>query len=131
VVWKDSPQLAEARPEVHMPPKAPTPTEVKFGITITNLREKERQDLGIEGKNGVKVLSVDPGSFGDDIGLQENDTIISVNRQVVSSPDDILRMQKSLKPGAPVAVHVVRSIDNGGRHTPPNRIYLSGRLPDE
>ena len=51
--------------------------------------------------------------------------------QAVSTPEDILRFQKTLKPGAPVAVHIVRSIDNGGRHTPPNRLYLSGRLPDE
>jgi serine protease Do len=131
VVWKDSPQLAEARPDVPTPPKPVTPAELKFGITITNLREKERQDLGLDGKSGVKVLSVDPGSFADDIGLQENDTIISVNRQSVSAPDDILKMQKMLKPGAPVAVHVVRSIDSGGRRTPPNRIYLSGRLPDQ
>jgi serine protease Do len=132
VVWKDSPQLAEAHPpQPPTPPHANTPTELKFGITITNLREKEREDLGIDGKTGVRVLSVDPGSFADDIGLQENDAIIGVNRQAVTSPDDILRLQKTLKPGAPVAVHIVRSIDNGGRRTPPNRIYLSGRLPDE
>jgi serine protease Do len=132
VVWKDSPQLAEAHPpEPSALAHANTPTELKFGITITNLREKERQDLGIEGKSGVRVLSVDPGSFADDIGLQENDAIIGVNRQAVTSPEDILRFQKTLKPGAPVAVHIVRSIDNGGRRTPPNRIYLSGRLPDE
>ena len=131
VVWKDSPQLADARPVAPTPPRPATPTELKFGITITNLRERERQDLGIEGKGGVRVLSVDPGSFADDIGLQENDTIIGVNRQPVATPEDILRLQKSLKPGAPVAVHIVRSIDNGGRHTPPNRLYLSGRLPDE
>ena len=129
-VWRDSPQLAEARPSVPEPPKPLTPTQVSFGITITNLREKERQDLGIPTRGGVKVLTVDPGSFGDDIGLQENDAILSVNRQMVTTPDDIIRMQKSLRPGAPVAVHIVRSIDTGGRRTPPSRIYLSGRLPE-
>ena len=58
----------------------------------------------------MRVLSVDPGSFADDIGLQENDTIIGVNRQAVSTPEDILRLQKSLKPGAPVAAATVRSL---------------------
>lgn len=131
VVWKNSPQLAEAQPSVPEPVKPSVPAEVKFGITITNLRQKERQDLGLQGREGVRVVSVDPGSFADDIGLQENDAIIAVNRQPVQSPEDVLKMQKQLKPGAPVALHIVRSIDTGGRRTPPNRLYLSGRLPSD
>ena len=127
-VWKDATQLAENKPGAPEP-KATTPAEVKFGITITNLREKEREDLGIEKKTGVKVVSVDPGSFADDIGLEENDAIVSINRQQIAAPDDIVRLQKALKPGAPVAVHIVRSIGVSGRHTPPTRLYLSGRLP--
>lgn len=130
VIWREAPQLADARPEVQEPPKPPTPTEVKFGITITNLREKERQDLGIDSKAGVRVVSVDPGSFAEDIGLRENDTILAINRQAVTNPEDVIRLQKVLKPGAPVAMHVVRSVDDGGRHSQPNRIYLSGRLPE-
>jgi serine protease Do len=133
VVWKDSPQVGEAKPQtpgvIPDAPKPVNPAQVKFGITIMNLKEKERQDLGISDKSGVKVVSVDPGSFADDIGLQENDAILAVNRTPVTTPDDITKMQKALKPGAPVALHVVRSIGSGGRRTPPNRIYLSGRLP--
>ena len=131
VVWKDAPQLAENKPSVPEPPRPVTPTQVKFGITIMNLKEKERQDLGIDDKAGVKVISVDPGSFADDIGLQENDTILSINRQTVTTAEDVMRLQKALKPGAPVALHVVRSLSAAGRHTTPNRIYLSGRLPEE
>jgi serine protease Do len=131
VVWKDAPQLAESRPDVPEPVKQAAPAQARFGITIMNLKEKERQDLGIEDKSGVRVVSVDPGSFADDIGLQENDAILSINRQPVTSPDDVMRLQKAMKSGAPVALHVVRSIGTGGRHAPPNRIYLSGRLPQE
>lgn len=132
-VWKDSPQLAESHPApaIPEPPKAAAPTEVKFGITITNLREKEREDLKIDPKAGVRIVSVDPGSFAEDIGLEENDAIIAINRQPVAAPEDVLRMQHSLKPGAPVAVHIVRSIDTAGRKTPPSRFYLSGRLPSQ
>ncbi len=134
VVWKDSPQLAENRagkPEVPETPKPLAPTPVRFGITIMNLKEKEREDLGIDDKSGVKVVSVDPGSFADDIGLQENDAILAINRQAVTTSDDVMRLQKNLKPGAPVALHIVRSIGTGGRHTPPSRFYLSGRIPQE
>lgn len=130
VVWSESPQLAEAKPQVQEPPKPLTPTEVKFGITIVNLRPKEREDLGIESKSGVRVVSVDPGSFAEDIGLRENDAILAINRQEVNKPEDIIRLQRALKPGAPVAMHVVRSIDDGGRRSQPNRMYLSGRLPE-
>ncbi len=133
VVWKDSPQLADSRMDapIPAPAKAVTPAPAKFGITITNLKDKERQDLGIDDKAGVKVVSVEPGSFADDIGVQENDAIISINRQPVSSPDDVIKLQKAMRPGAAVAVHVVRSFGTAGRHTPPNRMYLSGRLPVE
>lgn len=135
VVWKDSPQVADAQPQRSPAiPDAAKPvnaSQVKFGITIMNLKEKERQDLGITDKSGVKVVSVDPGSFADDIGVQEDDAILAVNRVPINGADDITRMQKSLKPGAPVALHIVRSIGSGGRRTPPNRMYLSGRLPTE
>ena len=134
VVWRDAPELAEnrsPRADVPEPPKSAAPTPVRFGITIMNLKEKEREDLGIDDKSGVKVLTVDPGSFADDIGIQENDAIIAINRQPVNTSEDVMRLQKNLKPGAPVALHVVRSIGIGGRHAPPSRIYLSGRLPQE
>jgi serine protease Do len=133
VIWKDSGQVGEVKPQtpglIPDAPKSVNPTPVKFGITIMNLKEKERQDLGIADKSGVKVVSVDPGSFADDIGLQENDAILAINRVPVATPDDISKMQKVLKPGAPVALHIVRSIGSGGRRTPPSRLYLSGRLP--
>jgi serine protease Do len=129
VVWKDSPQFAESRPEEPEHPKEVT--QAKFGITIMRLTDKERQDLGIEDKMGVKVVSVDPGSFADDIALQENDAILSINRQPVSSPADVMRVQSTLKPGQAVALHIVRTGTVSGRRIPATRIYLSGKLPDE
>ncbi len=129
LVWKDSPQFAESQPEPSEHSKEVT--QAKFGITIMRLTDKERQDLGIEDKTGVKVVSVDPGSFADDIALQENDAILSINRQPVSSPADVMRVQSMLKPGQAVALHIVRSGTVSGRRIPPTRIYLSGRLPEE
>ncbi len=129
VVWKDRPEFAENRPEEPEHPKEVT--QAKFGITIMRLTDKERQDLGIEDKTGVKVVSVDPGSFADDIALQENDAILSINRQTVSSPADVMRVQSTLKPGQAVALHIVRGGTVGSRGVPPTRLYLSGRLPEE
>ena len=130
VVWKDSPQFAEAHPDEQERP-GKQPERAKFGITIVRLTDKERQDLGIDDKTGVKVVSVDPGSFAEDIALQENDAILSINRQPVSSPADLMKVQATLKPGQAVALHIVRSGTVSGRRIPPTRIYVSGRLPDE
>ncbi len=130
VVWKDEPQIAESRPDVPSAAKPLSPA--KFGITIMRLTQKERQDLGIDARDGVKVVSVDPGSFADDIGMVEGDAILSINRQPVSSPDDIMKLQSNLKPGQAVAVHIVRGAGPGARRTStqPQRYYLSGRLPE-
>ena len=87
--------------------------------------------MGIENKDGVKVVSVDPGSFADDIGMVEGDAILSINRQLVSSPDDVMKLQSALKPGQAVALHVVRTQGAGGRRAQPERVYLSGRFPQE
>ncbi len=131
VIWKGQPELAENPSEAIPPAKAKPLSPAKFGITIMRLTEKERADLQIADRSGVKVVSVDPGSFADDINMTEGDVILSINRQPVSSPDDVIKAQSGIKAGQPVAVHVVRNRINGQRTDNPQRIYLSGRLPEE
>ncbi|MFL6415914.1 MAG: trypsin-like peptidase domain-containing protein [Bryobacteraceae bacterium] len=127
-VWEDELQASESQRAPSPPAKAIAPA--KFGITIMRLTQKERRDLAIEADAGVKVITVDPGSFADDIGMSEGDTIIAINRQAVGSPDDVMKLQASLKPGQSVAMHVVRGL-TGARRGQPQRYYLSGRLPEE
>jgi serine protease Do len=132
VVWQGQPQITNSRPETLTPPAVRGSTSpAKFGITIMRLTEKERQDLSIDDKSGVKVVTVDPGSFADDIGVQEGDAILSINRQPVSSADEVIKVQASFRPGQPIAVHIVRARGEAGRHTQPQRFYLSGRLPSD
>ena len=128
-IWENEPQLSEARP-VPPAPSTKAIAPAKFGITIMRLTQKERKDLAIDLETGVKVVSVDPGSFADDIGMSEGDAILSINRQAVASPDDVMKLQASLKPGQSVAMHVVRGL-NGARRGQPQRYYLAGRLPEE
>jgi serine protease Do len=131
VVWQGDSRVTDAGPKEAAPlPTANRTPSSKFGITIQRLTEKEREDLLIEDKSGVKVVTVDPGSFADDIGLQDGDTILSINRIPVMSPDDVMRVQGGFKPGQPVAVHVARSTA-GGKHAQPLRFYLSGHLPTD
>lgn len=128
VVWKDRLE-SEDRPETPAP-SAKTTRPAKFGITIMRLTERERKDLQIDDKSGVKVVAVDPGSFADDIGMAEGDAILSINRQPVSSTEDVTRAQAGIKPGQPVAVHIVRN-STPGKTPEPQRLYLSGRLPED
>lgn len=133
VVWQGEPQFS-----VNRPPDVPQAQSLKplgpakFGMSIQRLTPRERKDLQIDASNGVKVASVDPGSFADDIGMQEGDAILSINRHPVLSPDDVMKLEASLKPGQAVAVHIVRGTGpSGSRRAQPERYYLSGRLPDE
>ena len=131
MVWQGSPQVTEYEPkDAPVPTSVKTPASGKFGITIQRLTEKERQDLSIEDKSGVKVVSVDPGGFADDIGMMDGDTILSINRMPVMTPDDVMRVQASFKPGQPIAVHVARSTSSG-KHPQAQKLYLSGRLPND
>jgi len=128
VVWQGDPQVTKMTAPVS---QAAGVKPVKFGITIQRLTEKERSDLAIDDKSGVKVVTVDPGSFADDIGMQEGDTILSINRQRVTSPDDVMKVQSDFKAGQAIAVHIVRAPALSNHHVQPQRYYLSGRLPTE
>lgn len=136
VIWANEKQIAESSPNASKenplegPESSKSVAPAKFGITIMRLTQKERQDLQIEAKDGVKVVSVDPGSFADDIGMAEGDAILSINRQPVSSPDDVMKVQSTLKPGQAVAVHIVRNSGPSSHHASPERRYLSGKLPE-
>lgn len=128
VVWQGDPQVTKMTAPVS---QAAGMKPVKFGITIQRLTEKERSDLAIDDKSGVKVVTVDPGSFADDIGMQEGDTILSINRQRVTSPDDVMKVQSDFKAGQAIAVHIVRSPALSNHRVQPQRYYLSGRLPTD
>lgn len=135
VVWQGEPEIGESRaPDLTPKPDskaAPAPTPAKFGMSIQRLTPRELKDFQIDASNGVKVASVDPGSFADDIGMQEGDAILSINRHPIASKDDVLKVEAELKPGQAVAVHIVRGVGpNGTRRAQPERFYLSGKLPE-
>jgi serine protease Do len=86
------------------PDNAQDATQMKFGMSVQALRSGDRQGMNFKG--GVVVASVEPGSFADDIGISKGDVIIELNRQAVNSPEDIRRIQATLKPGDAVVFHI-------------------------
>jgi serine protease Do len=127
-VFKDRPEFAQLQNNEE--PAKGEESQYKFGIKLHALTDTERTEMSIEGKNGLVVRGVDEGSFAEDIGLFEKDVILSINRQPVSSVEDVIRIQSSLKPGDPVAFRVMRPIPAGrGRAPQWTTFFVSGTLP--
>jgi len=102
-------------------------TQVKFGMTIQDLNDSLRQNLGYKGPAGVLVTQVEPDSFADDAGVQPNDIITQVNRQPVASKEELVKIQSTLKPGQTVLIRVMRAT---GRNQQWSSTYVTGTLPN-
>ncbi len=103
---------------------------VKFGISVRALRPDDRDSMNLPDNGGVLVTDVQNGSFGEDIGLQPGDVLAGINRQPVTSPDDVKRIAGTLKPGQAVAFKVLRNAgqaQGGGNRWQP--FFLAGTLP--
>ncbi len=136
-LYKDDPRFAGSRIPLEEPvkPEPATPSgQVKFGISGRPVDEEERTLT--PDKRGVTITYIEPGSFAEEIGMEDHDIIIAINRQPVTSVDDIRKVQQTLKPGDPVAFRVVRKTSGrvrarnsgaGGANT--TTMFLSGSLP--
>jgi serine protease Do len=111
------------------PDSSPESAQMKFGMSVQALRPADRQSMSFKGSNGVLIASTEAGSFADDIGLQKGDVIVELNRQTVNSPEDIRRIQNSLKPGDPVAFHVMRQAQQRSGGGDWQSLFLAGSVP--
>ena len=101
-------------------------TQALFGITIENLTDARRDNMGIK-QHGVLISAVEPSSFAEDIGMRKGDVIVEINRQPVHSTDDVTRIQKHAQAGrsgglphpAPVRPHRLDAAVPGGFATQP------------
>ena len=109
-------------------PVAAVTSTAKFGVGIVAIPDGDRAEMSLDDKRGVRVSKVEPESFADQIGIQPNDVIVSINRTPVYSIDDVRKVQSSLKTGDPVAFRVMRNLGGRGRGSWQGT-YLSGSLP--
>ena len=100
-------------------------TSARFGMTIQNLTDAQRQNFGIKEKGGVQIASIEPDSFAEDILLQPKDVILSINRQPVNSVEDVRRIQNTLKAGDAVAFRILRQ----GQGRQWESQFVAGTLP--
>ena len=98
--------------------KNPEDTTVSFGMQIQNLTDQQRDTLGVKVKGGVQVVSVEPNSFAENIGLQAGDIILA--------REDITRIRDTLKPGDAVQFKVMRRLGRGSDWA---ATFAAGTLP--
>jgi serine protease Do len=131
-VLKDDPRFEDPHQDPDDQAKSDVTPQYKFGMKLHALTDAERTAMGLEAKGGLVIRSVDPGSFAEDIGLIEKDVILAINRKPVSTVEDVLKIQSSLKAGDAVAFHVLRSTPGGRGHAPQwNSIFVPGTLPPQ
>ncbi|MBM3794359.1 MAG: Do family serine endopeptidase [Acidobacteria bacterium] len=133
-VFKDDPRFARFRKEEESPSSTDA-GEPKFGIRVRPVTAEDRESMKLEADRGVVVTNVVQDSFAAEIGMRENDVIVSINRQPVASVDDIRKIQATLKGGDAVAFRVMRpnpvAARAGAAAAGPRfaSMFLSGTLP--
>src|SRR5579864_5979668 len=130
-VFKDRPEFAELRHDTEDPAKAGD-AQYKFGVKLHALTDTERNAMGVDAKGGLVIRSVDMGSFAEDVGLFEKDVILSINRQPVTTVEDVVKIQSTLKAGDAVAFRIMRPVAAGRGAAPQwTTFFVSGTLPPQ
>jgi len=135
-VFKDDERFVRHRDDVDVPTaRQQEGSPAKFGISIRSMSAEEKSPLKLGDERGIYVTRVEENSFASEIGIQEKDIIISVNRQPVTSLDDLRKAQANLKPGDAVAFRVMRPVPGtGNRKTGEatfQTFFAAGTLPDK
>ncbi|MDE3180938.1 MAG: trypsin-like peptidase domain-containing protein [Acidobacteriota bacterium] len=120
-------ESAAARvPPREIPPANSMPEGL--GLTVRGINPDEAKaladELRLSAPTGVKVESVEPGSFADGLGLQAFDVILRIDHKAVSSVADFKRIQSQLRPGQDVLFLVARRTGAGY-----STFYFADSLP--
>ncbi len=129
-VWADDPRFSHYQRKMQ-PEEEDTTSGAKFGIYVRNLTPRELDEMNLDAEGGVMITRVEIGSMADDIGLRENDVILSINRKPVTSVEDVKAIQQTLKSGDPVAFRVARPVPvrgPGGARVEWRPSYVAGEL---
>lgn len=83
--------------------------EEKMGARVQELNPQLASRYRISGvKRGVVVLSVEEGSLAEEMGLQEGDVILEINRKKIETVRDFERAMKDAKIERGILLHIHR-----------------------
>jgi serine protease Do len=111
VVWRDGKEKTLEANIASMPSQdqvaeagesGPAADQPKLGLALAPIAPEQRAQLGLEqGQQGVLVTSVVPGGPAEAKGLQPGDVILSIDREPVSRPSDVVAgIRKAHETGA-------------------------------
>jgi serine protease Do len=115
---------ASASPEDDQSPEnnnTPDAAQTKLGVTVSNLPPGAPHNL-----HGVLIQSVKPGSFADEIGLDQyqGGVVVSVNRHPVTNLNDFQTIVAGIHSGEDIAFEIVDP-----QHPANGSAYVGGTLP--
>jgi serine protease Do len=94
---------AEQGPRVSRTSPDSTPTPTDFGMQLEPVTPDIAREVELpRGRNGVFVSDVDRASAAALAGVQPNDVILEVNRQAVTTVNQVTRALQNTAPGTPV-----------------------------
>ncbi len=77
-----------------------------IGVALQGLDNNVRAQINYQGKTGVVVSGVYQGTPADQAGLQAGDVITSIDGKTVTTPDELTKAIRALKPGQTVGMQV-------------------------
>lgn len=80
-----------------------------IGVNISPIDETTRKLLGLKANEGVLVSKAEKGGPADKGGIKQGDVILSVNGELISSPEDLQTTIGSINPGTTVKITVLRN----------------------
>jgi serine protease Do len=89
-------------------PESDVNRSAKLGVRLAPLTPEVARQLGTTGDQGVVVADVTSGGPADRAGLQRGDVILEVNRQPVTTPDQIAGLVGKMKDGEMALLRVRR-----------------------
>jgi serine protease Do len=122
---QDRAKLYAEQSEVEADPSEAEEAAVRFGLTVQEMDPERREEMRLRERGGVLITQIEAHSFAEDIGLQQRDVVLEVNREPIDSIRDLRDVQRSLKPGGDVAFKLLRWDGRAWR-----TVYEAGLIPE-
>ena len=80
-----------------------------LGIQIVEATQSLKEELGVNNKSGVLIVSVVPGSAAEAAGLKEYDYVMKVNDKEVTKPKDLIKIVQKTGINEKVKLSIIRN----------------------
>jgi S1-C subfamily serine protease len=97
-----------------------------LGVSMLEINDTMKKDLGLEGKNGAFVAELYIKSPADKGGIKPGDFIVEVNGKAVKDVNQLMRDVGGLQAGTTAKIGVIR----GGKRIPDITVKIEARAKD-